>query len=55
MLDGAIYRGPHGVSGELGHTTVVVDGEPCGMCMVEDNGPIISHATIRFVPHAVLP
>ena len=28
----------------------VVDGEPCGMCMVEDNGPIISHATIRFVP-----
>lgn len=29
VLDGAVYRGPHGVAGELGHTTVVVDGEPC--------------------------
>lgn len=29
VLDGAIYRGPRGVAGELGHTVVVLGGERC--------------------------
>ncbi|MEZ5248204.1 MAG: ROK family protein [Ilumatobacteraceae bacterium] len=29
VLDGAVYRGPNGLAGELGHTTVAIDGEPC--------------------------
>jgi predicted NBD/HSP70 family sugar kinase len=29
VLDGAVYRGPHGFAGELGHTAVELDGEQC--------------------------
>jgi predicted NBD/HSP70 family sugar kinase len=29
VLDGRVYRGVDGSAGELGHTTVVFDGEPC--------------------------
>lgn len=29
VLDGVLFRGPHGLSGELGHTVVDIDGEPC--------------------------
>lgn len=29
VLDGSVYRGPHGLAGELGHTTVAFDGELC--------------------------
>ena len=29
MVDGALYRGGHGVAPELGHVTVVVGGRPC--------------------------
>ncbi len=27
--DGRVYRGARGIAGEIGHTTVVPDGEPC--------------------------
>ena len=30
LLDGAVYRGAHGVAPELGHLRVVPDGRPCG-------------------------
>jgi predicted NBD/HSP70 family sugar kinase len=29
LLDGHLYRGPHGAGGELGHTFVQIDGEVC--------------------------
>ena len=29
VLDGRVYRGEHGQTGELGHTTVTLDGERC--------------------------
>jgi glucokinase len=29
VIDGAIYRGAHGVAPELGHLTLVPDGRPC--------------------------
>jgi glucokinase len=29
FIDGHLYRGRNGLAGELGHTTVVQDGEPC--------------------------
>lgn len=29
VLNGTVYRGPRGASGELGHTTVVMDGRRC--------------------------
>src|SRR6185436_2177790 len=29
LLDGHLYRGPHGAGGELGHTFVQVDGAVC--------------------------
>lgn len=29
LIDGQLYTGSRGVSGELGHTTVLVDGAPC--------------------------
>lgn len=29
FIDGHLYRGRNGLAGELGHTTVVEDGEPC--------------------------
>lgn len=29
MLDGVPYRGPQGRGGEIGHTTVVIDGAQC--------------------------
>ena len=29
VLDGALYRGPGGYGGEVGHTAVVLDGERC--------------------------
>ena len=28
-LDGRLHRGPAGAGGELGHTFVQIDGEPC--------------------------
>jgi glucokinase len=30
IVDGAIYRGPHNSAGEIGHTTIDRNGEPCG-------------------------
>jgi glucokinase len=30
VLGGELLRGAHGIAGELGHTTVVPDGHPCG-------------------------
>lgn len=30
VLDGRVRRGMHGLAGEVGHLTVVADGEPCG-------------------------
>jgi glucokinase len=30
VLDGALFRGGHGIAGELGHTRFVRDGRPCG-------------------------
>ena len=29
VVDGELYRGPDGATGELGHTVVQLDGEPC--------------------------
>ena len=29
IIDGKIYEGEHGAGAELGHTVIVVDGEPC--------------------------
>ena len=29
IIDGKIYSGPNGAAGELGHTVIVADGEPC--------------------------
>ncbi len=29
IIDGKLYRGTHGVAGELGHVTLQVDGPPC--------------------------
>lgn len=29
LIDGQLYTGSRGVSGELGHTTILVDGAPC--------------------------
>ncbi len=29
MIEGQLYTGARGLSGELGHTTILVDGEPC--------------------------
>ncbi len=29
LIDGELYRGSHGVAGELGHMTLQVDGPPC--------------------------
>jgi glucokinase len=30
VLDGALYRGGHGIAAELGHTRFIRDGHPCG-------------------------
>lgn len=30
IIDGKIYRGSNFAGGEIGHTVIVVDGEPCG-------------------------
>jgi len=29
ILDGRLHRGPHGNAGEIGHTSVAIDGRPC--------------------------
>ena len=29
VLDGELYRGAHGMAGEIGHIVVQLDGEPC--------------------------
>ncbi|MFH1501983.1 MAG: ROK family protein [Candidatus Eisenbacteria bacterium] len=29
VLDGRLYRGSHGMAGEVGHSTIDLDGEPC--------------------------
>ncbi len=29
VLDGQLYRGAHGMAGEIGHFVVQLDGEPC--------------------------
>jgi glucokinase len=29
VLDGHLYRGAHGMAGEIGHSVVQLDGEPC--------------------------
>ncbi|MBK9740667.1 MAG: ROK family glucokinase [Actinobacteria bacterium] len=30
VIDGALFRGAHGVAGEIGHINAVPDGRPCG-------------------------
>ena len=29
ILDGRLHRGPHGHAGEIGHTSIAIDGRPC--------------------------
>ncbi len=45
-------------AGERVHAVLgswVVAGRPEGLAVYEDTGPIVGHATMRFVPHIVLP
>jgi glucokinase len=54
ILDGRLYRGSHGLSGELGHTIVLPDGPPCpcgkrGCVEAVASGPSIARAYARKV------
>lgn len=44
VLDGRLFRGGHGIAGELGHTRFVRDGHPCGC---GQNGCIEQYASGR--------
>lgn len=49
VIDGSIYRGRHGLAGEIGHTIVLPDGPPCpcgkrGCLEAVGAGPTIARA-----------
>ena len=49
IADGGLYRGSHGLSGEIGHTIVSLDGPPCscgknGCLETYASGPAIARA-----------
>ena len=49
IVDGSLYRGSHGLSGEIGHTIVSLDGPPCscgkhGCLETYASGPAIARA-----------
>jgi glucokinase len=49
VVDGRLYRGTHGLSGEIGHLVVVPDGPPCacgrrGCLEAVSSGPAIARA-----------
>ncbi|MDP3714459.1 MAG: ROK family transcriptional regulator [Mycobacteriales bacterium] len=46
VLDGELYRGADGATGELGHTVVALDGEPCSCGLV---GCWETVATLRWL------
>lgn len=49
VLDGALFRGGHGIAGELGHTRFIRDGYPCGC---GQNGCLEQYASGRALQRA---
>ncbi len=49
VLDGALFRGGHGIAGELGHTRFIRDGLPCGC---GQNGCLEQYASGRALQRA---
>ncbi len=57
ILDGRLYRGTNDLAGEIGHTTVLLDGPPCGCgkrgCLESlASGPAIARRARELAPES---